>query len=361
MLNKTVTIGELRKLIPIISKQDIENPNRHITPIIQSEAGCGKTSLLKMLEEDLGNEYDYIYVDCPVMDYSDVQMTIPNHETKSLKPYIGSIWKMDSPKPKIILLDEFMKSPKMLQVMFTRLMLERTIGDTPLPDGSIVFGTSNNENEGLGDGMLAHAGNRVCRLQMKKPSAEEWLNWANNNNINSYIKAFVDMTPKCLASYRDEGQEENPYIFNPKKAQLSFASPRSIAKLSVIVDNKDILGDNATLNAMSGTVGESFAGDFQAVLGLEKELPKFTDVLKNPMEVEMPDNIQAQMILMFQATDKIKNHEDCSSFMKFVNRIPHEEVQAMFFTMILKNKNTVSIASRNKDITQWATKNSFMY
>ena len=169
------------------------------------------------------------------------------------------------------------------------------------------------------------------------------------------------MTPKCLASYRDEGQEENPYIFNPKKAQLSFASPRSIAKLSVIVDNKDILGNNATLNAMSGTVGESFAGDFQAVLGLEKELPKFTDVLKNPMEVEMPDNIQAQMILMFQATDKIKNHEDCSSFMKFVNRIPHEEVQAMFFTMVLKNKNTVGIASRNKDITQWATKNSFMY
>ena len=136
----TVSIDELRKLIPTISKQDSKYPNRHITPIIQSEAGCGKTSLLNMLKEDLGEDkYDFIYVDCPVMDYSDVQMTIPNHETKALIPYTGSIWMMDSDKPKVILLDEFMKAPKMLQVMFTRLMLERTIGDRALPDGSIVL------------------------------------------------------------------------------------------------------------------------------------------------------------------------------------------------------------------------------
>ena len=49
MLNNTVTIDELRKLIPIVSKQDKNNPNRDITTIIQSEAGCGKTSLLKMI------------------------------------------------------------------------------------------------------------------------------------------------------------------------------------------------------------------------------------------------------------------------------------------------------------------------
>jgi len=358
----TVSIDELRKLIPTISKQDSKYPNRHITPIIQSEAGCGKTSLLNMLKEDLGEDkYDFIYVDCPVMDYSDVQMTIPNHETKALIPYTGSIWMMDSDKPKVILLDEFMKAPKMLQVMFTRLMLERTIGDRALPDGSIVFGTSNNENEGLGDGMLAHAGNRVCRIQMKKPNTDEWLDWANNNNINAYIKSFVKMNPKCLASYRDEGQEENPYIFNPKKSQLSFASPRSIAKLSVIVDNKDLFEDDTVRNAMAGTVGASFAGDFQAILGLEKELPDFDDILKNPEQVEVPNGTQAQMIVMYQATDRIKNHEDCSNFMKFVRRVPHKEIQAIFFSMILKNKRTVSIASRNKDITDWARDNSFIY
>jgi cellulose biosynthesis protein BcsQ len=57
-----VTIDELRKLIPTIGKE--------LTPVIQSEPGCGKTSILKMLEEDLGDKYDYIYVDCPVKDMS---------------------------------------------------------------------------------------------------------------------------------------------------------------------------------------------------------------------------------------------------------------------------------------------------
>ena len=312
----TVSINELRKLIPTISKQDSKYPNRHITPIIQSEAGCGKTSILNMLKEDLGEDkYDFIYIDCPVMDYSDVQMTIPNHENESLKPYTGSVWKMDSPKPKVI----------------------------------------------LGDGMLAHAGNRVCRIQMKKPSTDEWLDWANNNNINAYIKSFVKMNPKCLASYRDEGEEENPYIFNPKKSQLSFASPRSIAKLSVIVDNKHLFEDDTVRNAMAGTVGASFAGDFQAILSMESEIPDFLDILKNPEQEDMPEGTQAQQIIMYQAVDRIKSHDDCSNFMKFVRRVPHKEIQAIFFSMILKNKKTVGIASRNKDITQWAKDNSFIY
>jgi MoxR-like ATPase len=152
--NPTVTIKELRKTIPLIGS--------HLTPIIQSEPGCGKTTLLSMMREDLGEGYDYIYVDCPVKDMSDVGMTIPNHQTQTLEYYVSSLFMLDSPKPKVILLDEFMKSPKLLQVIFTRLMLERMVGDKPLPDGSIVFGTSNNASDGVGDTMLAHAGNRVC-------------------------------------------------------------------------------------------------------------------------------------------------------------------------------------------------------
>ena len=171
-----VTIDELRKLIPTIGKE--------LTPVIQSEPGCGKTSILKMLEEDLGDKYDYIYVDCPVKDMSDIAMTIPNHETKTLDSYVGKLFKLDSPKPKVILLDEFMKSPKLLQVIFTRLMLERTVGDVSLPRESIVFATSNNASDGVGDSMLAHAGNRVCILKMQKPDVDTWLKWATDNAIN---------------------------------------------------------------------------------------------------------------------------------------------------------------------------------
>jgi hypothetical protein len=343
------TINELETLIPTIGQE--------LTPIIQSEAGCGKTSLLKTIEKKLGDKYDYIYVDCPVKDMSDIAMTIPNHETKTLESYVGSLFKLDNDKPKVILLDEFMKSPKLLQVIFTRLMLERTVGDTPLPEGSIVFGTSNNQADGLGDTMMAHAGNRVCIVEMQKPEVEDWLVWATENGVSPLIRAFVHTFPRCLASYRDEGQEDNPYIFNPKKPVLSFVSPRSLEKASVIVSNRDKLGDNATMVALAGTIGQSASADMSAFLRLEKELPTFDDILKEPESTQVPESISAQLMLMFQAVDKIKQQSDLTAFMKFVNRMASNEIQAIFFTMMMKNSRTVKIARGNKEIADWAVEN----
>ena len=269
-----VTIDELRVLIPTIGKE--------LTPVIQSEPGCGKTSILKMLEEDLGDKYDYIYVDCPVKDMSDISMTIPNHDTKTLDNYVGKLFKLDSPKPKVILLDEFMKSPKLLQVIFTRLMLERTVGDVSLPRESIVFATSNNASDGVGDSMLAHAGNRVCILKMQKPDVDTWLKWATDNAINPLIRAWVYMFPRSLASYTDGDQADNPYIFQPSKAVLSFCSPRSLAKASVIVDNKEVLGENAVMCALAGTIGAIASADMSAFLSVEKSLPRFRDIIEKP-------------------------------------------------------------------------------
>ena len=348
-----VTIDELRKLIPTIGKE--------LTPVIQSEPGCGKTSILKMLEEDLGDAYDYIYVDCPVKDMSDIAMTIPNHETKTLDSYVGKLFKLDSPKPKVILLDEFMKSPKLLQVIFTRLMLERTVGDVSLPRESIVFATSNNASDGVGDSMLAHAGNRVCILKMQKPDVDTWLKWATDNAINPLIRAWVYMFPRSLASYTDGDQQDNPYIFQPSKANLSFCSPRSLAKASVIVDNKEVLGDNAVMCALAGTIGASASADMSAFLSIEKSLPKFKDIIDKPTEIKMPTETSALLMLMFQATDNLSTQDDLSSFMKFVNRIESSEIQAVFFTMMVRSKNGVKLARNNTEISKWATANHELF
>jgi hypothetical protein len=349
----TMNINELRKAIPVVAKD--------LTMVIQSEAGCGKTSLLKMIEEDLGDGYDYIYVDCPVKDMSDIAMTIPNHATKTLESYVGSLFKLDSDKPKVILLDEFMKSPKLLQVIFTRLMLERCVGDVKLPQGSIIFATSNNASDGLGDGMLAHAGNRVCIVRMEKPDADTWLKWASENKVNPLIRAWVHMFPRCLASYLDDGQKDNPYIFNPSKQMLSFVSPRSLAKASYIVDNKDILGDNSTMVMLAGTLGQSASADISAFLSLEKTLPKFDDILDKPDAIAIPDEISASLILMFQATDRLKTQDELNKFMTFVNRMPSAEIQAVFFTMMVRHKEGVKLARNNLEITKWATANHELF
>lgn len=366
----TVSISELRKIIPLIGGD--------LTPVIQSEPGCGKTSLLAMIAEDNGDKwrkpgddfpedkFDYIYVDCPVKDMSDIGMTIPNHTTKSLEYYVSTLFKLGNGKPKCILLDEFMKSPKLLQVIFTRLMLERMAGDVPLPTGadgtkSIVFATSNNASDGVGDSMLAHAGNRVCIMRMAKPTPDEWLTWASANGISRVIRTWVAMFPRSLASYIDGDQAENPYIFKPSMTSLSFVSPRSLAKADVIVRNRDALSENSIKVALAGTIGASAAGDMAAFLSLEKSLTDVKDIVKNPEDIEVPKDVSAQLMIMFQAVDVLSTQDELTKFMLFVERIPSSEVQGVFFTMMMRSPKALRLARNNAKIAEWAKDNHDLF
>ena len=338
------------------AKTAIKTIGAHITPIIVSEPGVGKSTILKMLQAEMdNNEYDFIYVDCPVKDMMDVAASIPNHDTKSLEYYVSSLFKMDSGKKKVIMLDEFMKAPKLLQIIFTRLILERTVGDVPLPEGSIVFATSNNASDGVGDSMLAHVGNRVTVLKMAKPTAEQWNVWASANNVARPIRAWAAMNPRAFYSYTDGGQEDNPYIFKPSGTAQQFVSPRSLAKASPIVSSKDELGEHLMMALLAGTIGEAAAKSMAAFIALESKLISFKDILKAPATVSVPDDVSAQVMMMFEAVDCVETQDELSKYMEFVNRIPSSEVQSIFFTMIMRGKPR--IARYNEQINKWAQDN----
>lgn len=365
-----VTIDQLATMIPSMSAT-VEGKDDHVTPVIMSEPGVGKTSILKLIAERNGDKwrhagdefaddkFDYIYVDCPSKDYMDIAGTIPNHESKSLEQYIGSLFKMDSDKPKVIMLDEVFKVPKLMGVLFTRLQLERTVGDKPLPTGSVVFATSNNTSDGVGDIMQAHQGNRVCIMRMAKPDAKRWNTWAGENGISSVIRAFVAMNPRVMASYLDGGQETNEFIFNPKNPTqtVSFISPRSLAKCDRIVRNRDVWGKDATDVALAGTIGLSGAKQLSVFIDMQKQIVPISQVIADPEGVTVPEDVSALCMMMFNAIDEIVTQDDLSSFMKFINRVKHNELQSIFFTMLLSTKRTTKLAANNDTVKEWAKDN----
>ena len=356
-----VTIEQAASIIPVLSATH-EGEDSHITPILLSEPGVGKTSTLKLIEKQLGDEYDYIYVDCPSKDYMDIAATIPNHDTKALDQYIGSLFKLGNGRKKVIMLDEVFKVPKLMGVLWTRLMLERTAGDTPLPLGSIVYGTSNNGSDGVGDNMQAHQANRVCLLPMLKPDWKQWCKWAAENGVSSTLRAFVAMNPRILASYKDGGQDNNELIFNPTKPSqcISFASPRSLFKSNRIVVNRDTIGAAAAEVALAGTIGLPAAKALSVFIDMEKQLIPVSNIIANPEGVPMPEDVAALCMIMFNATDEIQTQDELSSFMKFVKRMNHSELQSIFFTMLMGNKRTVKLASSNEDVKEW-TKDNYKY
>jgi len=357
----SVTIDQAAAIIPVLSATR-EGEDGHITPILLSEPGVGKTSTLKLMEKTLGDDYDYIYVDCPSKDYMDIAATIPNHDTKALEQYIGALFKLDNGRKKCIMLDEVFKVPKLMGVLFTRLMLERMVGDEPLPMGSIVYGTSNNGADGVGDNMQAHQANRVCLLQLQKPDWRQWCNWAGENGVATSLRAFVAMNPRIMASHRDGGQENNELIFNPTKPSqtLSFASPRSLFKCNRTVINRDSMGSGVAEVVLAGIIGLPAAKALSVFMDMEKQLIPVKQIVANPEGVTMPEDVAALCMIMFNATDEIQTQDELSSFMKFVKRMNQSELQSIFFTMMMSNKRTVKLAANNEEIKAW-TKDNYKY
>lgn len=343
----TMSIDETKDFIKVMADQ--------ITPVIVSEPGVGKSTILKTLQAEMGDEYDYIYVDCPVKDMMDVAASIPNHASKSLEYYVSDLFKINNGRKKVIMLDEFMKAPKLLQIIFTRLMLERTVGDEPLTEGSLLFGTSNNSSDGVGDNMLAHAGNRVTVVNMRKPNHMEWNVWATQHKIARAVRAWASMNPKAFKSYLDPDQKDNEYIFNPSSTAKQFVSPRSLAKASVIVDRKDMVSENALMVGLAGTIGEAGARSMSAFIALEGKLMSFADVMKSASTVKVPDDVSALIMMMFEAVDNIDTQDGLNEYMQFVNRIKNAEIQSIFFTMIMHTKS--KIARYNQSIQTWASNN----
>jgi hypothetical protein len=356
----TLTISQTTEAIAAIGQ--------HNTVLVLSEPGCGKTSILRGLAEMFGDKwrkvgdyfeddkYDYVYIDGPNKEMMDLAAAIPNHTTKSMEYYVSSLFNLDNPRPKVVLIDEALKVPKLLQPIYTRMYLEKTVGDRPLTPGSYVLATSNNSSDGVGDVLPAHTANRLTIVKMQKPSMQEWLIWAQDRDIHPIVKATVAVYPRMLKSYLDPDQQDNPYIFHPSKPSMSFVSPRSLEKCDAIIRAK--LPEAVTLGLLCGTIGERGGRDMSAFVQMESKVEKFDNIIKDPMGIKMPDeNDTAPLLLMiFQALDHIDSQDKLNKFQMFVNRIKQVEIQTLWFVILLRSK-LARLARYNETVTKWSIAN----
>jgi len=158
-----------------------------VTIIGQGEPGIGKSSMLKVLAQTYP-DYEIAYIDCTLLDLGDFALPytvqvqnkdgVWKDDLKVTKFAPNARFKFHSDKPVIIMLDEIGKAMKAVKNVLLTLMLEGRIGDNYAPKGSIVFGTTNLLSDGVGDMLEAHARNRIALVTVRKPDADEWIEWA---------------------------------------------------------------------------------------------------------------------------------------------------------------------------------------
>ena len=339
----------------------ISTVGRKVTIIGQGEPGIGKSAMLKEVAR-LNPTHETAYIDCTLLDLGDFALpyTVEENGKRVTRFAPNARFKMHIGKPVLIMLDEIGKAMKAVKNVLLTLMLEHRIGDQYLPDGSIVFGTTNLASDGVGDLLEAHARNRVAFVTVRKPNADEWIEWALENDIDPVITAWVKQFPHALASYTDPSQKDNPYIFHPTKAGSgAFVTPRSLEKASNISKQRAVLGDALTIALLTGTEGESAARDQQAFFTVVDKLPTWEQITKSPETAKMPDETIARCILVFGAITRVER-DTLSEFMKYVQRMD-KEWQALFATSVMKSPQKQVFCVTNKEFKDWALANQWLF
>ena len=344
---KTVSLKQAAAIIAATPK------NRYM---LRGEPGIGKSSIMSALKERFPRHH-VAYMDVPNMDLGDIAMPVIDRDSRTTKYYPNSRFMFHTGEPVIVMLDEFSKGAAPVINMLHPLLEAHNprLGDIPVHPDSIIFMTGNLSTDGVGDSLKAHTLNRISPIQIAKPSFDDWAEWAMNNGIEAEILAFGKQFPQIFASYTDASQKENPYIYNPLRATTAYVSPRSLERASNIVKIRRELDSDSVIAALSGTIGEAAARDFQAYLEFSDQLPTWESTVKDPTRALVPKSAGACAIVVFGAISKV-DKSTIDPFMQYIERF-EPEWQAAFAINIAKSKTKQAVAFGCKAFSNWVAKN----
>jgi hypothetical protein len=321
--------------------------------LLRGEPGIGKTALLKMLAKELP-DYKMVYIDVPNLDLGDISMPVIDRETKTTTYYPNARFGVHTGEKVCIVLDEFTKGADPVKNMLHPMLNEGRLGDVTLHEDDIIFMTGNLGSDGVGDMLKAHTKNRITPITVKKPMWDEWTSWGIDNDIDPTLLAFSKQYPHIFDSYTDSHAQDNPYIFNPKRQQEAFVSPRSLEKASFIVKSREFLDSDTIVAALAGTCGEAFAKDFNVYLECADQLPTKESVIKTPRTAKIPESTAAQSIMIYGAIAWVEK-DTLAPFMEYIERLP-AEWQAVFCINLAKSKKQ-NMAFQNRQFSEWVAKN----
>jgi MoxR-like ATPase len=353
-LYKSITLKQTTDLIQAVGS--------HTTVLAQGEMGIGKSSILKTLKDRLGDEYHYCYGDMTTKDVGDFLVpkirTIDGTEVCSFIPNEEFGFHFD--KPIVLMLDEIGKAPKAVMNACLRLMLERQLGTYSLPEGSIVFATTNLAVEGIGDNLPPHARNRITVVKVAKPTADDWIeNYALDNGILPEVILAVKQFPQMLQSFEDvQDPKDNEYINDPRIPRPAFVTHRSLEKASNILRDTKGMADTIISHALIGTIGHRATYDMMAMVKLANDLPDWESIIKAPDTTRVPESPSAVCMLVYSAVQRIEK-DNVNAWVKYMGRIS-KEAQGLFATSVMRTKKASTVGT-SKEFIKWATDNNYLF
>lgn len=340
-----------------------------LTTLVQGHMGSGKSSILKILAKRFPDHVP-CYFDCTTKDLGDLMLPkiLSEDSSDSFVRFVpNEELGLHHNKPIILMIDEFGKANPSVKNGMMRIMLERTIGNKKLPEGSIIFATTNLGAEGVGDLLMPHHRNRITVVRMSKGTAIEWIeNYALNAGIHPAVILWVKENGEQLfqsfeeVDNPDDETGGNPVIYHPKAQRAAFVTARSLEAASHWVWAKDKISDKALRSALIGTIGDRAGSDLGAYIRLVDDLPKAEDIKNNPETAKVPESASATVMVVYRALATM-TREFVDPWMIYLNRLD-KEAQGLFAMQVRNPKySKQSMVMTNKKFTEWCMANNYMF
>lgn len=155
-------------------------------------------------------------------------------------------------KPYCLFLDELNACSDDVQKAFYSLIHDRRVGEYELPQGSVVIAAGNRrEDASIVKGVSSALINRMINIFMKV-SAEDWLRWAERNQLHSLVLSYIRQHPEQLS-------------VAPSTNEKPFSTPRSWHMLSdSLLNFKNSLNEKMLNILVHGCISAEHAQQFEA-------------------------------------------------------------------------------------------------
>lgn len=177
------------------------------------------------------------------------------------------------------------------------------------------------------------------------PSVEAWTDWANANGVTPLTIAFANQNPSIVFS--DEVPEK----------QGPWCSPRSLCMMDNKMKVKQArLGhfpdDAKTIEGAMGLIGAT-AAQYFAFVRLEKEMPKFETIIKDPMGAKVPTKPDAMMLIVFNLAHRV-SAQTLKPVIQYIERM-NKEFAVTFAKAACKRNHALVL---DPAMRQWSASNA---